>query len=65
MDRADQMRDALKTTRRFGKEIEAMSATDRQAARTDLLPILESCTPVHDIQAFNEKCRKWIDAHQP
>jgi hypothetical protein len=63
LDRSDAMIDTLKTTRRYGVEIESLDAATRAAALTDLVPVLEKCATLADYQAFNEKCRKWIDAH--
>lgn len=63
MDRSIQIMNELRTTRKFGKEIERMSPSDRQAALTDLLPSLENAVKLCDLQEVNEKTRKWIDNH--
>lgn len=63
LDRSEQVINELRTTRMFGREIQSMSPVDRATAAADLLPAFEKAVSLADLQAFNEKCRKWIDNH--
>ena len=63
LDRSEQIVNELRTTRIFGREIQAMSASDRAAALADLLPELQKTVDLKALQAFNEKVREWIDKH--
>lgn len=60
LDRGTQLANELATTVMFGKEIE--DAGFGPKAKADLLPALEKAVDLPALQAFNEKCRKWIDA---
>ncbi len=61
LDRAIQVSNEIKMTKKFGAEIEAAGLG--KEATADLLPELEKIVPLGDLQAFNEKMRQWIDAH--
>lgn len=61
LDRGEQGADALKTSRKYGREIADMPLTDQQAAQADLLPEFEKAVDVEALNKWNEKVRRWID----
>lgn len=63
LDRGKQIASAIDLAVEYGGEIDKMDAADRKAAMTDLLPTLEKLVDIDALHVFNEKCRKWIDAH--
>lgn len=62
MNRAVQILSAVELTRFYGEEIE--KAGLGQQAHADLVPELEKAVDLDKLNAFNDKCRKWIDNKQ-
>jgi len=62
LDLGEQYINELRLTKKYGKEIEGLSAAERKAA-INLLPELEKCVDLGALQQFNEKMRQWIDRH--
>jgi len=63
LDRGTQLVNELELTVFYGDEINNLDAATRKQAGVDLLPELEKLVDLSALQAFNEKCRKWIDQH--
>ena len=63
LDRAEQIANEIRTTKQYGKEIDAMQPADKAAALIDLLPGLVKAVDLPALQDVNEKTRQWIDAH--
>jgi hypothetical protein len=61
LDRGKQLLFAVKLTVYYGKEIEDRGLGSQ--AQTDLVPELEKVVDLDALNEFNEKTRKWIDAH--